>query len=155
VKSDEAAFPVGLFRYDPTTGAIFKGARRRDYADGYRRVCEGQNRICAHRLAWRLATGEWPSNEVDHINRDRSDNRWSNLRSATASENQRNSPAKAANKTGERGVLFDTFHARWKVSVGVMGRRYQRFAVSKISAILAARIIRRALHGEFAYQPPA
>lgn len=154
MKSDEATFPSHLFRYDSATGAITKGGRRRDYADQpYRRVCENQNRICAHRLAWKLQTGEWPTVQVDHKNLNKHDNSWSNLRLATNSQNQCNKPG--SGDAGERGVHFCKTHARWKIAVSKAGERYQSYCSSKISAILAARLIRRLLHGEFAYQPLA
>lgn len=41
----------------------------------------------AHRLIWKLVTGVDPIEQVDHINLDRGDNRWSNLREATRSQN--------------------------------------------------------------------
>lgn len=43
----------------------------------------------AHRLAWLWVTGEWPV-EVDHKDRNRANNRWSNLRHADDSTNQHN-----------------------------------------------------------------
>lgn len=65
---------------------------------------EGRPRL-AHRLAWLYMTGAWPEDEIDHINGDRSDNRWSNLRAATRrlnSQNQRR--ARSDNTTGYLGV---------------------------------------------------
>ncbi len=43
-----------------------------------------------HRVAFAIMTGAWPIDEVDHINRDRQDNKWSNLRQSTSSENKMN-----------------------------------------------------------------
>src|SRR4029077_7435541 len=45
-----------------------------------------------HRLAFLWVNGEWPREEVDHVNRVKDDNRWANLREATRSENTVNSP---------------------------------------------------------------
>ena len=42
------------------------------------------------RLAWLYMTGEWPKDQVDHINRIRDDDRWINLRAATQSQNSYN-----------------------------------------------------------------
>lgn len=43
----------------------------------------------AHRLAWFLVTGRWPTS-IDHKNGKKWDNRWRNLRLATTSQNQSN-----------------------------------------------------------------
>lgn len=45
-----------------------------------------------HRLIWLHVTGQWPDPEVDHINLNRANNRWTNLREATRSQNSANSP---------------------------------------------------------------
>lgn len=61
----------------------------------------------AHRLAWLIMTGEvvpYPDFEIDHINGDRADNRWVNLRKVTKSENQRNSGQRVNNTSGIHGV---------------------------------------------------
>lgn len=49
-------------------------------------------------------TGEWPEKEIDHKDTNRLNNKWSNLREATASENMRNRKVKSDNQTGVKGV---------------------------------------------------
>ena len=44
----------------------------------------------AHRLAWLYINGNMPRNDIDHINGDKRDNRLSNLRIATRSQNMQN-----------------------------------------------------------------
>ena len=58
----------------------------------------------AHRLAWFIYYGEWPKNQIDHINGVRTDNRIKNLRSVTVSENRKNAKLRIDNKSGRVGV---------------------------------------------------
>lgn len=58
--------------------------------DGYLRITVFRQWYFAHRLAWFYATGEWPVAQIDHRNRLRTDNRLSNLRESTLTENMRN-----------------------------------------------------------------
>ncbi len=62
--------------------------------------------IGAHRIAWMLYYKENPPEFIDHINRDRSDNRICNLRSATRSQNGANRVALNNNKLGIKGCYF-------------------------------------------------
>jgi hypothetical protein len=66
-----------------------------------------------HRLAWLWMTGEWPIAQIDHINRDRSDNRWLNLRAATHGQNRQNSRIPKNNTSGRTGVSFVKATGRW------------------------------------------
>jgi HNH endonuclease len=48
--------------------------------DGYRYIEIDGELYRADMVAWALQTGEWPEGEIEHINGDRADNCWLNLR---------------------------------------------------------------------------
>lgn len=60
---------------------------------GYGRVRLKGQELRSHRVIWALAYGEWPTQLIDHINGDPSDNRIANLRLATAAGNTQNQRA--------------------------------------------------------------
>jgi hypothetical protein len=76
--------------------------------DGYIIVRINGIQYYAHRLIWLLVNGEWPINQIDHKDLDPSNNRITNLRLATNSENQRNKSKPSNNKTGVKGVIWDS-----------------------------------------------
>ena len=83
---------------------------------GYRTITIKKRRYYEHRIAWYMMTGEDPTGfEIDHINGDKSDNRFSNLRLATSQTNKANCGLTASNSSGFKGV-----HARgsrWIASI--------------------------------------
>lgn len=77
----------------------------------------------AHRLACLYVTGEWPAVDVDHEDGDGLNNRWTNLRPATKSQNGANRPANRNNKTGFKGVSMHAGRFRAAIKGRVLGYR--------------------------------
>lgn len=102
-----------VLSYDPATGLFRWRANRAgvkaDSFAGRTRGRKGYNQICvdrrfyqASRLAWLYMTDEWPKREINHINGNRFDTRWDNLREITPSQKRAIAPTR--NKLGVRGV---------------------------------------------------
>jgi len=115
------------------------GARN---ANGYLRIGIDRKLYWAHRLAWFYMTGEWPKRDIDHIDLDKSNNRWSNLREATKSQNQANTQKRSDNTSGFKGVC-KTASGTWqaviwvkkqKLCLGTFPTAQEAFAVYQTAA---------------------
>ena len=148
--------------YDPETGVFIRVATsslktRRHIGEiagyitsnGYWVIAieHKRNRFRAHRLAWLFMTGKWPENDIDHINGDRLDNRWINLREATRSQNLGNSRIPSTNKSGFKGVSFDHVRGKWKAQITLDGVHYFLGRYDEIEDAIQA--YRSALGGHF------
>jgi hypothetical protein len=81
-------------------------------ATGYRQTQMFGNKYYIHRLVWLYVTGSWPTSEIDHIDGNKSNNRFGNLREATVSENQQNRKKPQANSAlGLLGVSRNGKHS--------------------------------------------
>lgn len=78
----------------------------------------------AHRLAHFYMTGNWPAGCIDHINGDRADNRWTNIRVVSYRENAENQPLYRNNTSGVSGVKYKKSANRWEVYIGNTPRHY-------------------------------
>ncbi len=76
----------------------------------------------AHRLAWFFVYGEWPTNEVDHIDLDKSNNAIENLRQATPSQNRANTSIRKNNTSGFKGVSWKNDKSKWQAHIRVCGK---------------------------------
>lgn len=76
----------------------------------------------AHRVAWAIYHGYWPSGEIDHINRNRSDNRISNLRDVSSAENSHNLPIFVNNRSGILGVDWYERKGKWRAQIMANGK---------------------------------
>jgi hypothetical protein len=150
-----------LFSYDPETGIFTRKVRGRGrnsavgdvagqlHPSGYRKIRFGGPKVRAHRLAWLIMTGRWPRHEIDHRNGDKADNRWSNLREATRSQNLWNMRVSSRSASGVKGVSQKG--DRWRAAIRVNGRAVHVGTFSDVgSAAAAIRAARAQLHGEFA-----
>jgi len=68
--------------------------------------------------AWRMA-----KNQIDHINRVRSDNSIKNLRAVVCSENMQNKATHPKNTSGYRGVDWYKKECKWRARIGIMGKQ--------------------------------
>jgi hypothetical protein len=84
----------------------------------------------AHRLAWFYCYGEWPSDQLDHINRIKTDNRIDNLRESSAALNQQNLSKMCSNTSGFTGVTWNKRRNAWiaQIGVGNSGKYLGQFA---------------------------
>lgn len=91
--------------------------------DGYVQIGFHGRHFRAHRLAWFVMTGGWPPSgfEIDHINGNRADNRWSNLRLVTRMQNCMNAGNRTNNTTGRRGVYQRRDTGAWHARIRVYG----------------------------------
>ena len=83
--------------------------------------CQGRN-YYAHRLAWFFVHGVWPSGEIDHLDRVKSNNRLANLRVATSSQNKHNTTRRADNTSGFKGVSWRPSQLKWNARICIEGR---------------------------------
>lgn len=113
--------------YNPETGVfIWKDSKSNRAKNGSVAGCVGRGGyryinldgrpFPAHRLAWMYVYGEMPKYHIDHINRNPSDNRISNLRDVPQSFNCRNANISKNNTSGDNGVrkIDDRYQATIK-----------------------------------------
>lgn len=79
-------------------------------------------RHLAHRLAWLYVYGQWPKHQVDHIDRDRRNNRIANLRDVPSYQNNQNiEHARSFSKSGVLGVSWHDHSRKWRARIMRMG----------------------------------
>lgn len=90
---------------------------------GYRRIEVGQHRYLAHHIVWAMTHGDWPPNEVDHRNNDRTNNCADNLRDATRMQNAKNRRMNHNNKSGVKGVRYIPHAGKYQATIQADNRR--------------------------------
>ncbi|CAI2490443.1 Uncharacterised protein [Serratia ficaria] len=117
---------------------------------GYHSMVISGKRYYAHRLAWLYVNGSVDGVEIDHINGVKHDNRISNLRIATHSQNQMNRKKPKNNTSGFKGVSWSKRAKKWRVDICANGvRKTIGLFEEKIAAIEAHSKYSEILHGEF------
>jgi hypothetical protein len=150
-----------ILRYEKDTGLFFWNTPRPKirvgqqagylHHKGYINLEINGKHYTAHRLAWFYCTGNWPKDQIDHINCNKSDNRIENLREATNGQNHANTKSK--NKLGFKGIGFKPKlknkpytakirHNKKNIHIGCYATPEEAFEAYKIMA--------KKLHGEFA-----
>ena len=159
--SISAALVQDLFSYNPETGEFTRKARRQGArvgqvcgspdSHGYLQIKINGRNYFAHRLAWLVVYGEWPKHQIDHIDRNPTNNRIANLREATNSQNNHNRGQQVNNTSGYKGVCWNKRAKRWKAYIKLHGRRTHLGYFNTADAAHAAYCVAaQELHGEFA-----
>lgn len=154
------------FNYDLDSGSLIwrrscgtarKGTVAGSPSDerGYIRVQVLGQTYYAHQLIWFYVTGKWPTSDIDHIDSSTANNRWSNLREATRSQNVRNTPIRRDNTSGVRGVSFHKRHRLWCAYITSAGSRRHLGWFPDFDAAVSARHEAELEWGEFRYKPHA
>ena len=120
--------------YDQETGAFtwriavvqHKAGEQAGFAtaNGYLKIGIAGREVFAHRLAWLWMTGAWPENDVDHIDGDRTNNRWTNLRAATRGENLQNQRVARSNNQHSKllGASLHKQTGKWLAQIKYQGK---------------------------------
>lgn len=152
-----------LLRYDEETGNLFWKPRiigdlkRKKDVDAFNTQFAGKiamsandgvgyksgtllrKKYLSHRIIWLIMTGHFPDGYIDHINHDRSDNRWSNLRVVSHRQNSLNANLSKNNTSGVNGVIWDKREGNWRSQITVMRKRIYLGNFSKIEDAETAR----------------
>ena len=148
-----------LFTYSPETGLFCRLFSRGGeqfgseagslHPSGYVYITIDYKKYFAHRLAWLYVHGVMPEFAIDHVNRERSDNRISNLREATALENQQNLPKRIDNSSGAIGVNWHKQSKKWRAEIRFMGKKIHLGLHGSFDDAVAARANAKAKYHTF------
>jgi hypothetical protein len=92
----------------------------------------------AHRIIFKMMTGRDPVG-VDHIDGDRRNNRWRNLREADQRLNARNSAMPRNNSSGHVGVYWFKERSKWFAAIKSGGKNKNLGYFDRIEDAIAAR----------------
>ena len=95
-------------------------------SDGYLQTMLDGKMVCIHKLIYEFVHGPIPKHLViDHINRDKQDNRIANLRLVTPSNNSHNRGVRKDSSTGVKGVVYEKFAKKFRGYICVQKKHYR------------------------------
>jgi hypothetical protein len=145
-----------LFEYSPDTGIVLRKKTGRAVGcvldTGHMIVGIDGKMFGLHRVIWKMMIGNDPmDHQIDHIDGDGLNNRWSNLRAASHAENARNSRFSRRNSSGVKGICWEKRVGKWRAGIGSEGRFLFLGHFNDLE--VAAAVVRAARiqhHGKFA-----
>lgn len=144
---------TGIFTWKVSRSCIRSGtiAGHLNYY-GYIYISVDKKLYKLHRLAWFYMMGVWPKDNIDHINQIKTDNRWTNLRECTKSQNGANRPKQKNNSSGYKGVGWRKDTKKWRAYIKCNGQMMDLGCfIDKNDAAIAYNKKALKLFGEFAY----
>lgn len=120
---------------------------------GYVHIRLRRRSYLAHRLAWLYVYGEWPKENLDHINGNPWDNRIENLREAPQRLNGKNISPVRKNSSIRCGVNFDKARGLYRAYITVDRKQIHVGRYKDKEQAVAARLkAERDFYGDFARQ---
>lgn len=133
-KTPDVDLILRVLRYDPENGILYWTGAQASYLAGqpagsvnklgYVMIKTGGRSLAAHRLAWLFHYGLWPEVDIDHVDRNRSNNRICNLRLTSMLQNQMNSAPRRHNTHGWKGITFQPRHKAWLAQITIAGKNH-------------------------------
>jgi len=109
-------------------------------AHGYVYVSIESTSYAVHHVVWKIHYGDIPDGyEIDHIDRNRQNNKIKNLRIVTSSENNHNIGLSKANASGHRGIRFESDRGKWLSRIKHNGRMLNLGRYFRLSDAISAR----------------
>jgi hypothetical protein len=115
---DERSFNTFHSQFAGKKAGSLKAKEHTNYIE----VCIFGRTTLAHRVIWKMHYGTEPPPIIDHIDGDGTNNKIENLREATIHQNGWNSKKNVRNKSGFKGVSFNTEQQRWRAAIHVKGK---------------------------------
>ena len=145
-----AEYLRSILHYDPESGIFTWKVRTSNRVktgdvagspngDGYLRIAVLSRDYLAHRLAWLYMNGEWPKEQLDHINRAKGDNRIANLRDVSHKQNLQNASKYSHNTSGHTGVRWHKQCSKWVAHIRHNHKQLSLGCFATIEEALAAR----------------
>lgn len=129
----------------------FAAKDSRGYKKGSITINGRRFHISAHQVAWAVCYGTWAVNVIDHIDGCKSNNRISNLRDVTQSQNLQNGRTPQTNKSGLKGVSWSAHANKWQSSIRRNGSSvHLGYYPEKHDAHEAYKAAAKQIFGEFA-----
>ena len=125
------------------TGKPALGANSHGYQHVSLRIKGLQKKIRAHHAVWYFEYGEWPTSTMDHIDGDKTNNHFSNLRLVTNRENIQAYRIKQSCSSVYQGVCWKKSNKKWCSQIGIEGKNI--YLGHFTCELEAARVYDRAL----------
>lgn len=140
-----------LWWIKPTSRRVKIGQQFGTIVHGYRR-CQLFNKVYSeHRLIWLYHYGEWPKDQLDHINGNPGDNRIENLREVTNQQNQFNKRSLVGSTSVYKGVCWHKRDKKWVAQAKIGDKcNFLGYYATEEEAAEAYRKATEHLHLEYA-----
>lgn len=139
-----------VWKIDRTNGIKAGDIAGSKQKSGYIRVSIKDRPHLVHRMIFLWHHGYLPKS-IDHIDRNRSNNKIENLRAATATQNQGNRSLSKTNTSGFRGVGWHKRYNKWCARISINGKLKNIGQFDSIEDAKAAYQLEAIKHfGEFA-----